>query len=107
MAHPWHLHGAFVTICGESVAPPWHSSVPVPSLPCELPGATTPGSGTPRPCRCACPLPSPQSGLYDGDFYDGGWCAGREDTEQWLQVDARRLTRFTGVVTQGLNSIWT
>uniref|UniRef100_A0A8C3UV97 Carboxypeptidase X, M14 family member 1 n=1 Tax=Catharus ustulatus TaxID=91951 RepID=A0A8C3UV97_CATUS len=48
-----------------------------------------------------------QSGLYDGDFYDGGWCAGREDTEQWLQVDARRLTRFTGVVTQGLNSIWT
>uniref|UniRef100_A0A8C5U048 F5/8 type C domain-containing protein n=1 Tax=Malurus cyaneus samueli TaxID=2593467 RepID=A0A8C5U048_9PASS len=46
-------------------------------------------------------------GLYDGDFYDGGWCAGREDTEQWLEVDARRLTRFTGVVTQGLNSIWT
>uniref|UniRef100_A0A8C5TXF2 F5/8 type C domain-containing protein n=1 Tax=Malurus cyaneus samueli TaxID=2593467 RepID=A0A8C5TXF2_9PASS len=45
--------------------------------------------------------------LYDGDFYDGGWCAGREDTEQWLEVDARRLTRFTGVVTQGLNSIWT
>ncbi|XP_053797829.1 probable carboxypeptidase X1 isoform X2 [Vidua chalybeata] len=48
-----------------------------------------------------------QSGLYDGDFYDGGWCAGHEDTEQWLEVDARRLTRFTGVVTQGLNSIWT
>ncbi|XP_068045350.1 probable carboxypeptidase X1 [Anomalospiza imberbis] len=48
-----------------------------------------------------------QSGLYDGDFFDGGWCAGHEDTEQWLQVDARRLTRFTGVVTQGLNSIWT
>ncbi|XP_057881184.1 probable carboxypeptidase X1 [Melospiza georgiana] len=48
-----------------------------------------------------------QSGLYDGDFFDGGWCAGREDTRQWLQVDARRLTRFTGVITQGLNSIWT
>ncbi|XP_041329775.1 probable carboxypeptidase X1 [Pyrgilauda ruficollis] len=48
-----------------------------------------------------------QSGLYDGDFYDGGWCAGHEDTRQWLEVDARRLTRFTGVVTQGLNSIWT
>ncbi|XP_075355501.1 putative carboxypeptidase X1 [Mycteria americana] len=48
-----------------------------------------------------------QSGLYDGDFYDGGWCAGREDTEQWLEVDARRLTNFTGVITQGLNSIWT
>ncbi|XP_029862382.1 LOW QUALITY PROTEIN: probable carboxypeptidase X1 [Aquila chrysaetos chrysaetos] len=48
-----------------------------------------------------------QSGLYDGDFYDGGWCAGQEDTEQWLEVDARRLTNFTGVITQGLNSIWT
>ncbi|KAM6313463.1 putative carboxypeptidase X1 [Aegotheles albertisi] len=48
-----------------------------------------------------------QSGLYDGDFYDGGWCAGREDTEQWLEVDALGLTNFTGVVTQGLNSIWT
>lgn len=52
-------------------------------------------------------LPPPQSGLYDGDFYDGGWCAGQEDTEQWLEVDARRLTNFTGVITQGLNSIWT
>lgn len=51
--------------------------------------------------------PSPQSGLYDGDFYDGGWCAGQEDTEQWLEVDARTLTNFTGVITQGLNSIWT
>ncbi|XP_062430462.1 probable carboxypeptidase X1 [Rhea pennata] len=48
-----------------------------------------------------------QSGLYDGDFYDGGWCAGREDGEQWLEIDARRLTNFTGVITQGLNSIWT
>nr|XP_031360503.1 probable carboxypeptidase X1 [Lonchura striata domestica] len=48
-----------------------------------------------------------QSGLSDGDPFDGGWCAGREDTEQWLQVDAGRLTRFTGLVTQGLNSIWT
>ncbi|KAM6345502.1 putative carboxypeptidase X1 [Podargus strigoides] len=48
-----------------------------------------------------------QSGLYDGDFYDGGWCAGQEDAEQWLEVDARGLTNFTGVITQGLNSIWT
>ncbi|POI21320.1 hypothetical protein CIB84_014933, partial [Bambusicola thoracicus] len=47
------------------------------------------------------------SGLYDGDFFDGGWCAGREDAGQWLEVDARRLTNFTGVITQGLNSIWT
>lgn len=49
----------------------------------------------------------PQSGLYDGDFFDGGWCAGQEDKEQWLEIDARRLTNFTGVITQGLNSIWT
>ncbi|XP_065519172.1 probable carboxypeptidase X1 isoform X3 [Lathamus discolor] len=48
-----------------------------------------------------------QSGLYDGDFYDGGWCAGQEDAGQWLEVDARGLTNFTGVITQGLNSIWT
>lgn len=52
-------------------------------------------------------LPPPQSGLYDGDFYDGGWCAGQEDAGQWLEVDARGLTNFTGVITQGLNSIWT
>ncbi|XP_076219628.1 putative carboxypeptidase X1 [Aptenodytes patagonicus] len=48
-----------------------------------------------------------QSGLYDGDFYDGGWCAGQENTEQWLEVDTRGLTNFTGIITQGLNSIWT
>ncbi|XP_026546120.1 probable carboxypeptidase X1 [Notechis scutatus] len=47
------------------------------------------------------------SGIYDGDLYDGGWCAGYDDKDQWLEIDARRLTRFTGVITQGLNSIWT
>ncbi|XP_062492594.1 probable carboxypeptidase X1 isoform X2 [Pezoporus occidentalis] len=31
----------------------------------------------------------------------------QEDAGQWLQVDARGLTNFTGVITQGLNSIWT
>ncbi|KAL7981749.1 hypothetical protein Chor_001564 [Crotalus horridus] len=48
-----------------------------------------------------------QSGIHDGDLYDGGWCAGYDDKDQWLEIDARRLTRFTGVITQGLNSIWT
>ncbi|XP_020663305.3 putative carboxypeptidase X1 isoform X2 [Pogona vitticeps] len=48
-----------------------------------------------------------QSGIHDGDFYDGGWCAGHEDKNQWLEFDAKQLTRFTGVITQGLNSIWT
>ncbi|XP_059506804.1 inactive carboxypeptidase-like protein X2 [Stegostoma tigrinum] len=47
-----------------------------------------------------------QAGLNDGDWYDGAWCAGIEDTEQWLQIDSRRLTKFTGIVTQGRNSIW-
>uniref|UniRef100_A0A8C7E1T4 Carboxypeptidase X1 n=1 Tax=Naja naja TaxID=35670 RepID=A0A8C7E1T4_NAJNA len=48
-----------------------------------------------------------QSGIHDGDLYDGGWCAGYNDKDQWLEIDARRLTRFTGVITQALNSIWT
>ncbi|XP_076147704.1 putative carboxypeptidase X1 [Alosa pseudoharengus] len=47
-----------------------------------------------------------QSGIADGDIYDGAWCAQYEDKRQWLQVDARRLTRFTGVVLQGRMSIW-
>nr|XP_033809892.1 probable carboxypeptidase X1 isoform X2 [Geotrypetes seraphini] len=48
-----------------------------------------------------------QSGIYDDDFFDGGWCAGEEDKNQWFEIDARRLTRFTGVILQGKNSIWT
>ncbi|XP_030046794.1 probable carboxypeptidase X1 [Microcaecilia unicolor] len=48
-----------------------------------------------------------QSGIYDDDFFDGGWCAGEEDKNQWLEIDAKRLTKFTGVILQGKNSIWT
>ncbi|XP_036372729.1 probable carboxypeptidase X1 [Megalops cyprinoides] len=47
-----------------------------------------------------------QSGLEDGDLYDGAWCARYEDQNQWLEVDARRPTLFTGVILQGRNSIW-
>ncbi|XP_042349029.1 probable carboxypeptidase X1 [Plectropomus leopardus] len=47
-----------------------------------------------------------QSGIEDGDIYDGGWCAQYRDRKQWLEVDARRLTRFTGVILQGRSSIW-
>uniref|UniRef100_A0A3Q0SYE8 Carboxypeptidase X, M14 family member 1 n=1 Tax=Amphilophus citrinellus TaxID=61819 RepID=A0A3Q0SYE8_AMPCI len=47
-----------------------------------------------------------QSGIEDGDIYDGAWCAQHRDERQWLEVDARQLTRFTGVVLQGRNSIW-
>uniref|UniRef100_A0A4W3HKQ0 Inactive carboxypeptidase-like protein X2 n=1 Tax=Callorhinchus milii TaxID=7868 RepID=A0A4W3HKQ0_CALMI len=47
-----------------------------------------------------------QAGIFEDDFYDGGWCAGRNDHSQWFELDARRLTKFTGVVTQGRNSLW-
>ncbi|XP_076595235.1 putative carboxypeptidase X1 isoform X1 [Chaetodon auriga] len=47
-----------------------------------------------------------QSGIEDGDIYDGAWCAQYRDKKQWLEVDALRLTRFTGVILQGRSSIW-
>ncbi|GCB69882.1 hypothetical protein scyTo_0010659 [Scyliorhinus torazame] len=47
-----------------------------------------------------------QAGIFEDDFYDGAWCAGRNDHSQWFEMDARRLTKFTGVITQGRNSLW-
>ncbi|XP_074515982.1 putative carboxypeptidase X1 [Sebastes fasciatus] len=47
-----------------------------------------------------------QSGIADGDLYDGAWCAEYKDRYQWLEVDAIHLTLFTGVILQGRNSIW-
>ncbi|XP_021500789.1 probable carboxypeptidase X1 isoform X2 [Meriones unguiculatus] len=47
-----------------------------------------------------------QSGLEDGDLYDGAWCAEQQDAEPWFQVDAKNPVRFSGVVTQGRNSVW-
>ncbi|XP_074548049.1 putative carboxypeptidase X1 [Halichoeres trimaculatus] len=47
-----------------------------------------------------------QSGIEDGDMYDGAWCAEYKDRHQWLEVDAIHLTLFTGVILQGRNSIW-
>uniref|UniRef100_A0A8C9ZM64 Carboxypeptidase X, M14 family member 1 n=1 Tax=Sander lucioperca TaxID=283035 RepID=A0A8C9ZM64_SANLU len=47
-----------------------------------------------------------QSGIEDGDLYDGAWCAEYKDQHQWLEVDAMHLTLFTGVILQGRNSIW-
>nr|XP_023686791.1 inactive carboxypeptidase-like protein X2 isoform X2 [Paramormyrops kingsleyae] len=47
-----------------------------------------------------------QAGIYEDEFYEGGWCAGRNDPMQWFEVDARRLTKFTGVITQGRSSLW-
>nr|XP_032806471.1 inactive carboxypeptidase-like protein X2 [Petromyzon marinus] len=45
-----------------------------------------------------------QAGMLEDDQYDGAWCAGRHDAQQWMEVDARRITNFTGVITQGRNS---
>ncbi|XP_069778817.1 probable carboxypeptidase X1 [Narcine bancroftii] len=47
-----------------------------------------------------------QAGIFEHDYYDGAWCADPQDPDPWLQVDGRRLIRFTGVITQGRNSIW-
>uniref|UniRef100_A0A3B4WZG7 Carboxypeptidase X, M14 family member 1 n=1 Tax=Seriola lalandi dorsalis TaxID=1841481 RepID=A0A3B4WZG7_SERLL len=47
-----------------------------------------------------------QSGIEDGDIYDGAWCAQYRDQNQWLEVDAQQQTRFTGVILQGRSSIW-
>ncbi|KAG8430466.1 hypothetical protein GDO86_020547 [Hymenochirus boettgeri] len=47
-----------------------------------------------------------QAGVNENDLYDGAWCAGRNDAHQWIEIDARRLTKFTGVITQGRNSLW-
>lgn len=47
-----------------------------------------------------------QSGLEDGDLYDGAWCAEQQDSEPWFQVDAKNPVRFSGIVTQGRNSVW-
>ncbi|XP_017271167.1 probable carboxypeptidase X1 [Kryptolebias marmoratus] len=47
-----------------------------------------------------------QSGIEDGDLYDGAWCAEYKDRHQWLEVDAIHPTLFTGVILQGRNSIW-
>ncbi|KAG7510949.1 putative carboxypeptidase X1 [Solea senegalensis] len=47
-----------------------------------------------------------QSGIADGDLYDGAWCAQHKNLHQWLEVDAIHMTLFTGVILQGRNSIW-
>ncbi|XP_040011340.1 inactive carboxypeptidase-like protein X2 [Xiphias gladius] len=35
----------------------------------------------------------------------GAWCANSEDRIHWFEVDARRETEFTGVITQGRDSV--
>ncbi|XP_013862668.1 inactive carboxypeptidase-like protein X2 [Austrofundulus limnaeus] len=44
-------------------------------------------------------------GSDDEDNMRGGaWCANSEDRIHWFEVDARRETEFTGVITQGRDS---
>lgn len=45
-------------------------------------------------------------GSDDEDNMRGGaWCANAEDTIHWFEIDARRETEFTGVITQGRDSL--
>ncbi|XP_018422958.1 PREDICTED: adipocyte enhancer-binding protein 1 [Nanorana parkeri] len=46
-----------------------------------------------------------QAGTNEDDFYDGAWCAEDESLVQWLEVDTRRTTLFTGIITQGRDSL--
>lgn len=45
-------------------------------------------------------------GSDDEDNRRGGaWCANSEDSIHWFEVDARKETEFTGVITQGRDSL--
>ncbi|KAM5172820.1 adipocyte enhancer-binding protein 1 isoform 2-T3 [Mantella aurantiaca] len=46
-----------------------------------------------------------QAGTDEDDFFDGAWCAEDESLVQWLEVDTRRTTLFTGIITQGRDSV--
>ncbi|XP_027707582.1 adipocyte enhancer-binding protein 1 isoform X2 [Vombatus ursinus] len=46
-----------------------------------------------------------QAGSNEDDYFDGAWCAEDDTQVQWLEVDTRRNTKFTGVITQGRDSI--
>ncbi|XP_069444295.1 adipocyte enhancer-binding protein 1 [Ovis canadensis] len=45
-----------------------------------------------------------QAGDAEDDYYDGAWCAEDDSQTQWIEVDTRRTTKFTGVITQGRDS---
>ncbi|XP_054373483.1 adipocyte enhancer-binding protein 1 [Molothrus ater] len=45
-----------------------------------------------------------QAGPNEEDFFDGAWCAEDDSRAHWLEVDTRRITLFTGVITQGRDS---
>ncbi|XP_077163083.1 adipocyte enhancer-binding protein 1 isoform X1 [Paroedura picta] len=46
-----------------------------------------------------------QAGSNEDDYFDGAWCAEDDSRVQWLQVDTRRTTKFTGLIIQGRDSV--
>uniref|UniRef100_A0A4W5RIB5 AE binding protein 1 n=1 Tax=Hucho hucho TaxID=62062 RepID=A0A4W5RIB5_9TELE len=38
------------------------------------------------------------------DMRGGAWCPNQEDNIHWFEIDARRATEFTGIITQGRDS---
>ncbi|XP_060643667.2 adipocyte enhancer-binding protein 1 [Anolis sagrei] len=46
-----------------------------------------------------------QAGSNEDDYFDGAWCAEDDSRIQWLQVDTRRTTKFTGIIIQGRDSL--
>uniref|UniRef100_A0ABM5EPG2 Adipocyte enhancer-binding protein 1 isoform X1 n=1 Tax=Pogona vitticeps TaxID=103695 RepID=A0ABM5EPG2_9SAUR len=46
-----------------------------------------------------------QAGANEDDYFDGAWCAEDDSRIQWIQVDTRRTTKFTGVIIQGRDSL--
>ncbi|KAF7242137.1 Adipocyte enhancer-binding protein 1 [Varanus komodoensis] len=46
-----------------------------------------------------------QAGANEDDYFDGAWCAEDDSRIQWIQVDTRRTTKFTGVIMQGRDSV--
>ncbi|EPY88194.1 adipocyte enhancer-binding protein 1 precursor [Camelus ferus] len=45
-----------------------------------------------------------QAGTNEDDYFDGAWCAEDDSQTQWIEVDTRRTTKFTAVITQGRDS---
>ena len=60
-----------------------------------------PAGQAPAPAQ---PPLHPQAGAAEDDYYDGAWCAEDDAQSQWIEVDTRRTTRFTGIITQGRDS---
>lgn len=57
------------------------------------------GSGS-----CSSSARPQQAGATEDDYYDGAWCAEDDAQRQWIEVDTRRTTKFTGIITQGRDS---